>query len=47
RVYRRLADALRRELDVEPEPETAALAARAREGRKAGRMKAGRMKDEG
>ena len=33
RVYRRLADALRRELDVEPEPETAALAARARGGK--------------
>jgi predicted ATPase/DNA-binding SARP family transcriptional activator len=30
RVYRRLVDVLRRELDVEPEPETAALAERLR-----------------
>ncbi len=30
RVYKRLADALRRELDVEPEPETVALASKAK-----------------
>jgi predicted ATPase/DNA-binding SARP family transcriptional activator len=30
RVYRRLVDALRRELDVEPEPETMAIAAKAK-----------------
>ncbi|HEX6096575.1 MAG TPA: BTAD domain-containing putative transcriptional regulator [Thermoanaerobaculia bacterium] len=30
RVYRRLVDALRRELDVEPEPETMAVAAKAK-----------------
>ena len=30
RVYKRLVDALRRELDVEPEPETVALAAKAK-----------------
>jgi predicted ATPase/DNA-binding SARP family transcriptional activator len=30
RVYRRLVDALRRELDVEPEPETVAVASRAK-----------------
>ena len=31
RVYRRLVDALRRELDVEPEPETVAVATRMKE----------------
>src|SRR5690348_18170797 len=30
RVYKRLVDALRRELDVEPEPETIALASKAK-----------------
>ncbi|HEV7240016.1 MAG TPA: BTAD domain-containing putative transcriptional regulator [Thermoanaerobaculia bacterium] len=33
RVYLRLVDALRRELDVEPEPETVAIATRSREKR--------------